>query len=66
MDTRSLPNPIVRQATYVTFTDRVEKERPHLYGHFHSDQWGNFKTYFKFRINTVEFIERLDIGQASY
>lgn len=49
-----------------TSIDRVEHEGQHLYGRFHSDQWGHFKTYFKFRINAEGLIERLDIGQASY
>ncbi|MGQ3012348.1 MAG: hypothetical protein ACT6QS_01455 [Flavobacteriales bacterium] len=44
----------------------MEHEGQHLYGRFHSDQWGDFKTYFKFRINAEGLIERLDIGQASY
>jgi hypothetical protein len=44
--------------------DRVENDSLDLTGHFHSDQWGDFKTYFRFRLNAAGKIERLDIGQA--
>jgi hypothetical protein len=46
--------------------DKVENNGLDVYGHFHSDQWGDFKTYFKFQINKEGKIARLDIGQASY
>ncbi|WP_345209431.1 hypothetical protein [Mucilaginibacter gynuensis] len=46
--------------------DRVEDDGLSVYGKFHSDQWGDFKTYFKFHINADGKINRLDIGQASY
>lgn len=49
-----------------TSIDKVENNGLDLYGKFHSDQWGDFKTYFKFHINTDGKINRLDIGQASY
>ncbi|TWV96191.1 hypothetical protein [Chitinophaga pinensis] len=49
-----------------TSIDKVENNGLDLYGHFHSDQWGDFKTYFKFHINSDGKINRLDIGQASY
>ena len=49
-----------------TSIDKVENNGLDVYGHFHSDQWGDFKTYFKFRINSQGKINRLDIGQASY
>jgi hypothetical protein len=49
-----------------TSIDKVEQDGLHIYGHFHSDQWGDFKTYFKFQINAHGKISRLDIGQASY
>ena len=34
-------------------------------GHFHSDQWGDFKTYFRFQLSPSGKIRRLDIGQAT-
>ncbi len=49
-----------------TSIDKVENNGLDLYGKFHSDQWGDFKTYFKFHINADGKINRLDIGQASY
>ena len=32
---------------------------------FHSDEWGDFRTYFKFQLSPGRKIERLDIGQAT-
>lgn len=49
-----------------THIDKVENNGLDLYGRFHSDQWGNFKTYFRFIINPEGKISRLDIGQVSY
>ena len=49
-----------------TSIDKVENNSLDVYGKFHSDQWGDFKTYFRFVINTNGKISRLDIGQASY
>jgi len=44
--------------------DRVESAGLHLTGKFHSDQWGDFRTYFRFHLSSRGKIERLDIGQA--
>ncbi|HEY4372488.1 MAG TPA: hypothetical protein VGN52_11240 [Burkholderiales bacterium] len=44
--------------------DRVENHGRDIYGPFHSDTWGDFNTYFKFRLNAQGQIERLEIGQA--
>jgi hypothetical protein len=49
-----------------TSIDKVEDNGLSVYGKFHSDQWGDFKTYFKFHLNAAGRISRLDIGQASY
>jgi hypothetical protein len=49
-----------------THIDRVEADGTALYGRFHSDQWGDFKTYFRFHLNESGKIERLEIGQAEY
>ncbi|MCF6401323.1 hypothetical protein L3C95_00465 [Chitinophaga filiformis] len=49
-----------------TSIDKVENNGLDLYGRFHSDQWGDFKTYFRFHIDATGKINRLDIGQASY
>jgi hypothetical protein len=49
-----------------TSIDKVEHNGLDVYGHFHSDQWGDFKTYMKFHLQADGKINRLDIGQASY
>lgn len=49
-----------------TGIDKVEDNGLTVYGRFHTESWGDFKTYFKFRFNTQGKIDRLDIGQASY
>lgn len=49
-----------------TSIDKTENNGLDVYGRFHSDQWGDFKTYFKFQINAAGKISRLDIGQANY
>ncbi|MEZ4961455.1 MAG: hypothetical protein R2830_16630 [Saprospiraceae bacterium] len=49
-----------------TSIDKVENNGLDVYGHFHSDQWGDFKVYFKFQVNDEGKVSRLDIGQANY
>ena len=47
-----------------TSIERVEKDGLELIGEFHSERWGDFRTYFRFRISPAGKIKRLDIGQA--
>jgi hypothetical protein len=47
-----------------TSIDRVENNGLDLVGAFHSDQWGDFRTYFRFQLSPSGKIRRLDIGQA--
>jgi hypothetical protein len=47
-----------------TSIERVENGGLDLVGAFHSDQWGNFRAYFKFQLSPSGKIKRLDIGQA--
>jgi hypothetical protein len=47
-----------------TKIEKVENNGCDVYGQFHSDQWGNFRTYFKFHLTADHKIYRLDIGQA--
>jgi hypothetical protein len=47
-----------------TSIERVENNGLDLLGAFHSDQWGHFRTYFKFQLSSAGEIKRLDIGQA--
>lgn len=46
--------------------DIVKDNGRSIYGKFHSDTWGNFKTYFKFHIDASSKIYKLEIGQADY
>lgn len=47
-----------------TSIDKVENNGLDITGNFHTESWGDFKTYFKFHINAEGKINRLDIGQA--
>ena len=47
-----------------TAIERVENAGCDVYGLFHSDRWGDFRTYFKFHLTADHKIKRLDIGQA--
>jgi hypothetical protein len=49
---------------HFTSIERVENGGRDVYGTFHSDQWGEFKTYFKFQLSAAGRVQRLDIGQA--
>lgn len=44
--------------------DRVESNGLSIYGQFHSNTWGDFKTYFKFHQNKEGEFYKLEIGQA--
>jgi len=43
----------------------VENNGLDILGQFHTESWGDFKTYFKFQLNNEGKINRLDIGQAN-
>lgn len=47
-----------------TSIDKVENDGKDIVGNFHTQSWGDFKTYFKFTIDSEEKISRLDISQA--
>jgi len=47
-----------------TSIDSVGTGGLEVIGDFHSDTWGDFKTYFRFQLSPAGKIERLDIGQA--
>src|SRR4029077_4102884 len=44
--------------------DRTDNGGLQLVGGFHSDKWGDFRTYFRFRLSATGKVQRLDIGQA--
>ncbi|WP_143306223.1 hypothetical protein [Chitinophaga vietnamensis] len=46
--------------------DKVEEHGLAVYGRYHSDQWGEFKTFFRFRTNGASLFSGLEIGQANY
>ena len=47
-----------------TAIERVEQHGLGVVGQFHSERWGDFRTYFRFQLSPGGKIERLDIGQA--
>ena len=47
-----------------TSIERVQDNGLNVTGAFHSDQWGDFRTYFRFHLSSAGKIKRLDIGQA--
>ncbi|HVY08124.1 MAG TPA: hypothetical protein VHB46_19270 [Burkholderiales bacterium] len=47
-----------------TSIDTVETGGLDLTGAFHSDQWGDFRTYLRFKLSSSGKIARLDIGRA--
>lgn len=49
-----------------TSIDKVEDSGLSIYGEFHSDTWGDFKTYFKFYQDASGKFQKLEIGQAKY
>jgi hypothetical protein len=46
-----------------TSIDEVADGGVEVTGAFHSDQWGDFRTYFRFHLSPSAKIHRLDIGQ---
>lgn len=47
-----------------TSIDKVTDHGLSVTGKFHTEQWGDFVTYFKLTLNDANKITRLDIGQA--
>jgi hypothetical protein len=45
--------------------DLVENQGLDLTGSFHSDRWGDFRTYFRFQLSANGKIKQLDIGQSN-
>ncbi len=63
---RSLPKFTEEALGHERFTsiERVENGGLDVIGAFHSDKWGDFRTYFRFQLSPAGKIKRLDIGQA--
>ncbi len=49
-----------------TFTsiERVAEDGRYVYGDFHSEQWGDFKVFFRFEVTSEGKISKLAIGQG--
>ena len=47
-----------------TAIERVEEHGLRVTGAFHSQRWGDFRTYFQFHLSRNGKIAQLDIGQA--
>lgn len=47
-----------------TSFDSVSADGLQVVGKFHSEQWGDFRTYFRFHLAPDGRIHRLDIGQV--
>lgn len=47
-----------------TNIEKVGNDGKEIIGNFHTESWGDFRTYFKFKINEDGKFNRLDIGQA--
>lgn len=48
-----------------TSIDKIENEGKTIYGQFHTERWGDFKTFFKFNLNNEGKFDTLKIGQAN-
>jgi hypothetical protein len=44
---------------------KIENDGKDIYGQFHTESWGDFKTYFKFSLNNEGKFDKLEIGQAN-
>ena len=50
---------------YLASIDKVENSGLTIYGRFHSDQWGDFKTFLRFHIENGKII-KMAVGQVDY
>ncbi|HUK74546.1 MAG TPA: hypothetical protein VLU99_02050 [Nitrososphaerales archaeon] len=54
-----------RYRAYITSIDKVEGGGMTFYARYHSDKWGDFKTFWKFRVEGGK-VASLDVGATSY
>jgi hypothetical protein len=50
---------------YLASVDKVQDRGLMIYGRFHSDQWGDFKTFLRFHVENGK-ISKMDVGQTNY
>jgi hypothetical protein len=50
---------------YIISIDKVEDGGLTFYARYHSDKWGNFKTFWRFKVKDGRF-SRLDVGATDY
>jgi hypothetical protein len=50
---------------YLASIDKVEDGGLTIYGRFHSDQWGDFKTFLRFHVEKGK-ITKMAVGQVDY
>jgi hypothetical protein len=50
---------------YLASIDKIENAGLTIYGRFHSDQWGDFKTFLKFHVQKGK-ITKMAVGQVEY
>jgi hypothetical protein len=51
---------------YFVCVDKIANNGLYIEGQFHSDKWGDFRTFFNFELNDAGRIVRLDIGQVDH
>jgi hypothetical protein len=50
---------------YLASIDKVQHGGLMIYGKFHSDQWGDFKTFMRFHVENDK-ITKMEVGQTDY
>ena len=54
-----------RFRAYLTSIDKVEDGGLSFYARYHSDKWGDFKTFWRFKVEDGR-ISKLDVGATDY
>lgn len=54
-----------RHSAYLVSIDKVEDGGRTFYARYHSDKWGNLKTFWRFAVKDGR-VSRLDVGATSY
>jgi hypothetical protein len=50
---------------YIISIDKVEEDGLTFYARYHSDKWGDFKTFWRFKLKDGK-ISQLDVGATDY